>query len=399
LLDITRLISRAGRMPTGVDRVELAYLRHLATCPEPLFAIARTTLGYVLLQGDGLAEITARLTGKVPWGVADGLSKLARRKTETVRQAESDLRRNALDRCRPRGLGDMLVRHLPEGAAYLNTGHSNLSERMLWTLRHRAKARIAVLIHDTIPLDFPRFQRPGTPEKFRRMLKRVQVGADLIICNSHHTKARILHHLQTRRKTPPLIVAHLGVNVPVVGVLPKGTEPDAPYFVVLGTVEPRKGHDLLLDVWQDLEEEYGSNTPRLLIVGRRGWNNKTVFDRLDSMPKDGPVRAYSEAEDGVVAALIKGSTGLLFPSRAEGFGLPPVEAAALGVPVVSSDLPVVREVLGDIPVYASPTERYQWKQSIESLINGRTKGSSLNEIGAFIPPTWDEHFNIVLRFT
>ena len=399
MLDITRLISRAGRMPTGVDRVELAYLRHLATCPEPLFAIARTTLGYVLLQGDGLAEITARLTGKVPWGVADGLSKLARRKTETVRQAESDLRRNALDRCRPRGLGDMLVRHLPEGAAYLNTGHSNLSERMLWTLRHRAKARIAVLIHDTIPLDFPRFQRPGTPEKFRRMLKRVQVGADLIICNSHHTKARILHHLQTRRKTPPLIVAHLGVNVPVVGVLPKGTEPDAPYFVVLGTVEPRKGHDLLLDVWQDLEEEYGSNTPRLLIVGRRGWNNKTVFDRLDSMPKDGPVRAYSEAEDGVVAALIKGSTGLLFPSRAEGFGLPPVEAAALGVPVVSSDLPVVREVLGDIPVYASPTERYQWKQSIESLINGRTKGSSLNEIGAFIPPTWDEHFNIVLRFT
>ena len=399
MLDITRLISRAGRMPTGVDRVELAYLRHLATCPEPLLAIARTTLGYVLLQGDGLAEITARLTGKVPWGAADGLSKLARRKTETVRQAESDLRRNALDRCRPRGLGDMLVRHLPKGAAYLNTGHSNLSERMLWTLRHRARARIAVLIHDTIPLDFPQFQRPSTPEKFRQMLKRVQVRADLIICNSHHTKARILHHLQARGKTPPLIVAHLGVNVPVVGVLPKGTEPDAPYFVVLGTVEPRKGHDLLLDVWQDLEEEYGSNTPLLLIVGRRGWNNKTVFDRLDSMPKDGPVREYSEAEDGVVAALIKGSTGLLLPSRAEGFGLPPVEAAALGVPVVSSDLPVVREVLGDIPVYASPTERYQWKQSIESLINGRTKVSSLNESGTFIPPTWDEHFNIVLRFT
>ena len=386
-------------MPTGVDRVELAYLRNLPNSPEPLFAIARTTFGYVLLEGNGLAGITARLTGALPWGAADGLSKLARGKTETVRQAESDLRRTALDRCRPRRLGDMLVRHLPEGTAYLNTGHSNLSERMLWSLRHRAKARIAVLIHDTIPLDFPQFQRPGTPEQFRQMLKRVRIGADLIICNSHHTEARVSHHLQGWGKAPPAIVAHLGVNVPPAGALPEGAEQNPPYFVVLGTIEPRKGHDLLLDIWQGLEGKYGSDTPHLLIIGRRGWNNKTVFDRLDAMPKGGPIRELSALKDGAVAPLLKGSIGLLFPSHAEGFGLPPVEAAALSVPVISSDLPVVREILGDIPVYASPTERYQWEQSIESLIRDWTRDRPLNEKGAFVPPTWNDHFNIVLRFT
>jgi len=287
----------------------------------------------------------------VPWGPADGLSRLARRKSVPVRQAESDLRRFAFARCRPRRLGDMLERHLPTGVAYLNTGHSNLSERMLWSLRHRAKAGIAVLIHDTIPLDFPDFQRPGTPAKFRAMLRRVRAGADLIICNSQHTKANVTHHMQGWGDVPPMIVAHLGVAVPQIGALPQGLEPRPPYFVALGTIEPRKGHDLLLDVWQELEGELGSNTPQLLIIGRRGWNNKVVFDRLDALPKDGPVRELSELSDEAVGALLARSAGLLFPSHAEGFGLPPVEAAALGVPVVCSGLPVIREILGDIPVY------------------------------------------------
>jgi glycosyltransferase involved in cell wall biosynthesis len=398
LLDVTRLISRAGSMPTGVDRVELAYLRHLKAQPVPLFAIARTTLGYVLLGGHGLIEIAARLTGAVPWGPPDRLSKLARRKTAAVRQAESDLRRFALDRCFPRRLGDMLTRNIPEGASYLNTGHSNLSERMLWTLRHRTKSRITVLIHDLIPLDFPHFQRHGTPEKFRAMLRRVQARADLIICNSQDTQARVTDHMQGLGDVPQTIVAHLGVEVPEPETQPMRPRPHGPYFVVLGTIEPRKGHDLLLDVWDTMERETGRDTPGLLIIGRRGWNNKPVFDRLDARPRGGVVQELPGLSDGTVAALLAESCGLLFPSHAEGFGLPPIEAAAMGVPVVCSDLPVIREVLRDIPVYASTTDRYQWEQAIKSLL----KGCGNDEIPAvehsFTPPTWDDHFNTVLRF-
>ncbi len=385
-------------MPTGVDRVELAYLRHLPTRPEPVFAIARTTLGYVLLTGDGLAAITARITGDVPWGPTDRLANLARRKPVPVRQAESDLRRFAFDRCRPRRLGDMLARHLPQGTAYLNTGHSNLSERMLWSLRHRAGARIAVLIHDTIPLDFPQFQRLGTPDRFRALLKRVRTGADLIICNSHHTKDCVTRHMGEWGDVPPVIVAHLGIDLPKPGPLPDGLRVQAPYFVMLGTIEPRKGHELLLDVWQDLSTELGSNTPQLLIIGRRGWNNKPVFDRLDAMPTNGPIRELTGLNDGAVATLLSGANALLFPSHAEGFGLPPVEAASLGVPVICSDLPVIHEVLGDIPVYVSVTARYQWKENIENLLRVRVKSRLPNENSAFTPTIWDDHFDTVLRF-
>lgn len=397
VLDITRLIRRAGRMPTGVDRVELAYLRHLATEDAPLFAVARTTLGYVLLGPDGIGPITRRIEGAEPWGTADRLSRLARGRPELVRRAESDLRRLALGRCLPNGLARMLARNLPAGAAYLNVGHSNLTDRMFSAVREGIHGRIAVLIHDVIPLDFPQYQRPGTPQAFRRRLQRARAHADLLIYNSADTCARAEAHMRAWGPLLQSVVAPLGVPVPVPGALPPGVDASRPYFVALGTIEPRKGHDLLLDVWDRMGT--GADVPGLVICGARGWNNKAVFDRLDRLPPGGPVQEFGGLDDGQVAALLAGSRGLLFPSRAEGFGLPAVEAAALGVPVVCSDLPAIREMLGNIPVYLKETERYQWLSTIESLTKGRKVSDEAVDQAEFVPPAWREHFNAVLRLT
>lgn len=100
-------------MPTGVDRVELAYLRHLLQEPQPLFGLVRSTLGYVLLDARGMRLLSTRLAGDQPWGAADRLSWFARKKGPHVQRAESDLRRFALARCTPQRLGWMLTRHLP----------------------------------------------------------------------------------------------------------------------------------------------------------------------------------------------------------------------------------------------------------------------------------------------
>lgn len=394
LLDITRLIRRAGRVPTGVDRVEKAYLDHLLADPVPLFVLARTSLGYALVDRDGAAAMAARFDGSVSWGAPDRLSRLSRGRPASVRRAESDLRRLALARCLPQRLPAMLARHLPRGTAYLNVGHSNLTDRVFWAMRHGADGRVAVMIHDVIPLEFPHYQRPGMEERFRAMLKRVRAGADLVIYNTRDTQGRAEAQMRRWGPVPPGIVAHLGVTVPTAGRLPDAVDPARPWFVILGTIEPRKGHDLLLDVWEDM-----TDPPQLLICGARGWNNDAVFDRLDRLDPNGPIRELPDLSDRQVAAILQGARALLFPSRAEGFGLPPAEAAALGVPVVSSDLPAVREVLGEIPVYLPETDRYLWKNTIESLSKGQKRVEPATIAKNFAPPTWAEHFKSVLRFT
>ena len=401
LLDLTRLISRAGRHLTGVDRVELAYLKALAQDPVPLFGLVRTTLGFVLLGPEGCTEILARLENRTPWGVLDWVSIAARRKRKSVRRAESDLRRLALRRALPSGLGQMLRRHLPVGTAYLNVGHSNLTENLLAGVRS-LKGQITVLLHDAIPLEFPQFQREGMAERFQGMLNRVQAHADLIIYNSEDTKRRIEIWMAGTGACPDGVVAHLGVPIPEIdrSSLPANLPLDRSYFVAVGTIEPRKRHDLLLDAWEDMIAEMPPETvPGLLICGGRGWNNSEVFDRLDALPEGGPVYELSGLSDGALAAVMQGSEALLCPSEAEGFGLPQVEAVALGVPVVCRDLQVYHEILDDIPVYLEETDRYQLRNAVESLIKGQTGQMRAVPDPGFAIPAWRDHFNTVLSLT
>jgi glycosyltransferase involved in cell wall biosynthesis len=394
LLDLTRLVSRAGRPMTGIDRVEWAYFDHLADAQMPVYALIRTTYGYVLLDRAGMQALRARICGDQPWGVIDTLSRLVRSKPDTVRRAESDLRRFALDRCRPRRLPDMLLRHLPSGTAYLNIGHTNLTDRVLSAVRHGINGRVAVFVHDTIPLDFPQFQREGSVDRFRAFLRQAGAWADLIIYNSSYSAQRAEHWLSAWGTPPQSVVAHLGVEVPDLVDLPIGIVPQTPYFVTVGTIEPRKNHALLLDIWDGFSED----APHLMICGSRGWNNQDVFSRLDKRPQNHRVSEVSSLTDGQIATLLKGSKGLLFPSLAEGYGLPPIEAAALGVPVLCNTLPVYRETLGDIPVYAEASDRYLWETKIRKLAEA-PKPTKTDMERVFDPPDWKTHFNTVLSLT
>jgi glycosyltransferase involved in cell wall biosynthesis len=378
-------------VPTGVDRVELAYLDQFLALSEPAFGIVRTPFGYLLIDRDGLDAFRNRLNKALPWGQITFMSRLGQKRDETVRQAESDLRRTAVGRARRGRVQAMLQQHVPKGFAYYNVGHSNLTDRMLGAVRS-AGGQVHVLVHDVIPLEFPQFQRGGTVEKFRRKIENTARHADRIIYNSEDTRQRAQPYLWRSDRETESIVAHLGTIMPTPDPtgLPAGLPPKQPYFMSIGTIEPRKNHAFLLDIWEAL----GLDAPPLLICGNRGWQNEAVFARLNALPLDSPIREVPNLDDGALAHLLGNSAGLLFPSIAEGYGLPPVEALSLGARVLCNDLAVLREILGDKAVYASVNERYLWQNTITNW--AKCPPIAQNTIN-FTSPTWDDHFKTVLR--
>ncbi len=375
---------------TGVDRVERAYADWVLEVDPDAQFLARTSRGYLLVSAQGARAFLAALDGQMPWPRPDVLSRLTGKGDLDRHRAEALLRRHAVGRCLPSNLFRLLSQTLREGTVYLNTGHSNLTSDCLRAFKANPDVHVAVLIHDLIPLEHPEFSRPEIPDHFRKMLEATRDHADLVICNSEDTLRRLTDWMARER---PMVAAHLGL--PVLAAkqdLPFDLDTQTPRFVALGTIEPRKNHQLLLDVWEQLPTDA---LPHLHIVGQRGWAAQDILDRLDTHPMRGrAIFEHNDLSDGQVRTLLEGAHGLLFPTLAEGFGYPPLEAARLGTLPICSDLPVLRETLGDCGVYLDPHDAYSWAQTIKK----RTEDSLTAPVGQCLGgPTWQAHFETVSR--
>ena len=399
LVDISRTISRIGRgFATGIDRVETAYIKQFLQMNDRNLFIARLGRHSVVLDKRATVELLEKMTKTHDWGRPSLADAVRFKLNWEQRCARSFTKRRAISKALTSDVSKLLAKIDLTYYEYFNVGHTNLTDSFLSALKQRNCKKINVLIHDMIPLDYPEFSQSHIPRIFEHRMQAVAKYADRIICNSEETRKRVAHYFDKWGAKPDYLVSHLGIEpmVPSANVKPSV---DRPYFVILGTIEPRKNHQLLFRVWERLAATLDeSKQPYLYIIGRRGWGNIEAFQFLDeSMLVGKCIFEKEDLNDKELANLLCGSNALLFPSFVEGFGLPALEAAQLGVPVFCSDLDTFKEVLGGSAVYLDPNSPAVWQAEItESLIasDSGQKTRILPENRAKIP-TWESHFRHV----
>ncbi|WP_341850157.1 glycosyltransferase family 4 protein [Sphingomonas natans] len=284
---------------------------------------------------------------------------------------------------------------------YVQASPNNLTKPdLVASILKRERARFVCLVHDLIPLQYPEYARPGGAAEHNVRIRTILDYADGVIANSQATLEALQPWMHIVGREPATVVAHLGTHLHQQANSPR--RPNArPYFVCIGTIEPRKNHLLLLNLWRRMAEEYGALAiPRLIIIGRRGWENEQVVDMLERCPalKD-CVEEEGRLSDREVAALLPGACALLMPSFAEGYGMPIAEALSLGVPVICSDLPVFREAGSGIPEYLDPLDGMGWLRAVSDYAqpDGKDRMAQLERLKRWAAPTWPQHIAIALK--
>lgn len=224
----------------------------------------------------------------------------------------------------------------------------------IWHNARRAKAsgaRIVTMIHDLIPLNHPEFCAPLLTRIFGQWLRGALATSDAIICNSRATMNEL--EIFCRKHSlpcPPLGHFRLGADKPArerEGIDPKertpGVEREAPYFLVVGSIEPRKNLAVVLDAFDGLWAR--GVDARLVIAGRPADGADEVVRRIHAHHAFGQkLCLMSNATDSDLDSLYQGALALVFASHAEGFGLPLVEARQRGCMVIASRIPAFSEL-------------------------------------------------------
>lgn len=262
---------------------------------------------------------------------------------------------------------------------------------------HEAGGQAGVMLYDLIPLRYPGYCVDYMPAIFERWLRFVLGTCDFIVCISRSVADDLLAWI--RDNAPQVGRAlrighvHLGSDVgegqamgppstAIQSVMEGGTS-----VLMVGTVEPRKRHDLALDAFEAMWARGSSK--RLVIIGKQGWNVEALAERLKQHPELGQRLFWLEhAADADLGHAYRSCSCLLQASDAEGFGLPIIEAARHGRPLVLSDIAVFREIAGGGAAYFVPGD-------VRSLIEALEKRpASLVPVPSL---SWQQSASCLLR--
>ncbi|WP_110648650.1 glycosyltransferase family 4 protein [Salinicola peritrichatus] len=237
-----------------------------------------------------------------------------------------------------------------------------IAQQPFYQRLRRQGITVKFLLHDLLPIQMPQFFPPGNEEGFTQWLRSI-TATDGVICVSRtvadELREWVDEHGPARERPLQIGWSHNGADIDN-SAPSKGMPDDAPQrlamlasrpsFLMVGTLEPRKGYADTLDVFDELWRQ--GEDINLVIVGKMGWKVETLAERIKGHPEfNRRLFWLAGISDEYLEKVYEASACLIAASYGEGFGLPLIEAAQKGIPIIARDIPVFREVAGEHATY------------------------------------------------
>lgn len=263
--------------------------------------------------------------------------------------------------------------------------------------KQRRGFRHVVLCYDIIPILFPEWYYEHDVRSFRDYYDLAFRTADCIIVNSHKIQQDVRDYLlRNHISLPATSVVPLGADraqpAQHTGSLPATLRPNK-YILFVSTIEPRKNHAMLVNVWRRLLREQIPQTHgfQLVFVGRPGWK---MDDFIPNIQRDTELRdtihILHGVDDECLARLYQDAAFCVYPPIYEGFGLPAIEAISYGKPLLASNGGSIPEAVGDAAVCLDPRSEDTWYQFLRNWIVEPMARRMPGVTSSFRPRTWEE---------
>ncbi|RUR07059.1 glycosyltransferase family 1 protein [Legionella sp. km772] len=264
----------------------------------------------------------------------------------------------------------------------------------------RLGIKTIIMIHDLFPITHPEYSDPSYAKQFETNIRLSLKYASGLLCVSKNTQNILAQYVRLNNLHSPLTIpTHLAPGFEAI-VAAKTAPLAHPYFVIISTLVARKNHLLLLYIWRKLVDDLGAQAPKLVIIGKRSSECSTTLALLDRCNQLKQYVIELTATDEELQNYLNHARALLFPTFAEGYGLPLIEALSTKVPVLCSNLAIFKEIAQDIPDYIDPIDGKAWMDMILDYAqeNSLHRKAQMQRLSQFKIPTWEEHFDRVNQF-
>ncbi|MBZ9734872.1 glycosyltransferase family 4 protein [Mesorhizobium sp. CA18] len=261
-----------------------------------------------------------------------------------------------------------------------------------------AGAKLIVLLNDIIPIQFPEWYKPHDVKRFTDYVDLAMRLADRFILTSRRVTTDVVEYAAKRGiHLPQLEHVPLGCDSArkskADGRLADGLEMDR-YVLFVSTIEPRKNHSLLMDVWTRLvlDGTVARSGMKLVFVGRSGWMVEGILAKLHGHPAYGKSLVHLDnVDDGTLSLLYRNSAFCVYPSLYEGYGLPPVEALAYGKALIASTGGAIAEVVGSSGLCLDPLDIEGWENAMREWITSPAARAPYEAKAAdFVARSWGQ---------